>query len=147
MGQTNVGGTAVNERRRSSSEGSGPFFLTQWEREDHERRQRGEPELGPLGKCSGSNLADGAHDKAVSAKLVYPDQTLVARIKRSSKYRDQSPPNQWFEVRIVADNYYQLRGNSNNYRFVDVAMGIRFADGTIVDFTSGKKIQPAAESR
>lgn len=27
----------------------GPFFLTQWEREDYERRQRGEPELGPGG--------------------------------------------------------------------------------------------------
>jgi len=25
----------------------GPFFLTQWEREDHERRQRGDPEVGP----------------------------------------------------------------------------------------------------
>jgi hypothetical protein len=25
----------------------GPFFSTQWEREDYERRQRGEPELGP----------------------------------------------------------------------------------------------------
>lgn len=24
-----------------------PFFSTQWEREDYERRQRGEPELGP----------------------------------------------------------------------------------------------------
>jgi hypothetical protein len=25
----------------------GPFFITAWEREDHERRRRGEPELGP----------------------------------------------------------------------------------------------------
>jgi hypothetical protein len=27
----------------------GPFFSTQWEREDYERRQRGEQELGPGG--------------------------------------------------------------------------------------------------
>lgn len=26
----------------------GPFFSTQWERDDYERRQRGEPELGPV---------------------------------------------------------------------------------------------------
>jgi hypothetical protein len=26
-----------------------PLFLTKWEREDHERRKRGEPERGPFG--------------------------------------------------------------------------------------------------
>lgn len=26
-----------------------PLFWTEWEREDYERRKRGEPELGPLG--------------------------------------------------------------------------------------------------
>lgn len=66
------------------------------------------------------------------------DQQLVARIKRSSKYWGQTAPNYWFDVLVVADNYYQLRGNSNNYRFSDVAMGMRFADGSVVDFTNGK---------
>jgi hypothetical protein len=31
----------------AKSDPRGPFFSTQWEREDYERRQRGEPELGP----------------------------------------------------------------------------------------------------
>ncbi len=29
-----------------------PFFSTAWEREDYERRQRGEPELGPMGELT-----------------------------------------------------------------------------------------------
>lgn len=68
------------------------------------------------------------------------DQQLIARIKRSSKYWGQTTPNEWFDVRVVPDNYYQLRGNSNNYRFVDVVMGIRLEDGTIVDFKTGRVV-------
>lgn len=73
-------------------------------------------------------------------------QQLVARIKRSSKYFGQTTPNQWFDVRVVADTWYQLRGNSNNYRFCDVAMGLRFEDGSVVDFTTGKVIATQAEA-
>jgi hypothetical protein len=36
-------------RRALSPDPRGPFFSTQWESEDYERRQRGEPELGPDG--------------------------------------------------------------------------------------------------
>lgn len=70
------------------------------------------------------------------------DQHLVARIKRSSKYWGQTTPNQWFDVRVVEDGYYQLRGNNNNYRIVDVVIGFRLASGNIVDLTNGK-ITPA----
>lgn len=70
-------------------------------------------------------------------------QQLVARIKRSSKYWGQTPPNQWFDVRVVSNDYYQLRGNNNNYRLSDVVMGIRFADGVVVDLSNGKKTQPS----
>lgn len=66
------------------------------------------------------------------------DQQLVARIKRSSKYWGQTAPNEWFDVRVVSNDYYQLRGNHNNYRLSDVVIGIRFADGTIVDLKTGK---------
>ena len=66
------------------------------------------------------------------------DHQLVARIKRSSKYWGQTGPNAWFDVRLVADNYYQLRGNNNNYRLSDVVMGARFDNGAIVDFSNGK---------
>lgn len=65
-------------------------------------------------------------------------QQLVARIKRSSKYWGQTKPNHWFDVRVVADTYYHLRGNSNNYRLSDVALGVRLADGAVVDFTNGR---------
>lgn len=65
------------------------------------------------------------------------DQQLVARIKRSSKYWGQTAPNAWFDVRVVEDTYYQLRGNNNNYRFSDVVMGVRF-EGGIVDFKTGR---------
>lgn len=65
---------------------------------------------------------------------------LVARIKRNSKYYGQTAPNSWFEVRIVEDDYYQLRGNNNNYRVSDVIMGIRLSNGSILDLTSGKTI-------
>lgn len=65
-------------------------------------------------------------------------QQLVARIKRSSKYWGQTPANQWFDVRVVADTYYHLRGNNNNYRLGDVALGMRLDDGIIVDLANGK---------
>lgn len=68
-------------------------------------------------------------------------QQLVARIKRSSKYWGQTKPNQWFDVRVAADTWYQLRGNNNNYRFSDVALGVRLDSNTIVDFTNGRTIQ------
>lgn len=32
---------------QSKADSRGPFFLTQWEREDYERGQRGEKPLGP----------------------------------------------------------------------------------------------------
>lgn len=66
------------------------------------------------------------------------EQQLVARIKKTSKYFGQTEPNAWFDIRVVEDNHYQLRGNNNNYRFVDVVMGIRIEDGRIVDFKTGK---------
>lgn len=62
---------------------------------------------------------------------------LVARIKRSCKYWGQTAPNAWFNVRVVADSHYQLRGNNNNYRFVDVVMGVRIGD-KILDFKTGR---------
>lgn len=67
------------------------------------------------------------------------DQQLVARIKRSSKYFGQTAPNHWFDVRVVADDYYHLRGNNNNYRLNDVVLGVRLPDGTIIDLTNGKR--------
>jgi hypothetical protein len=60
------------------------------------------------------------------------NQQLVARIKRSSKYYGQTKPGEWFDVRIVHDMGYGLRGNNNNYRFGDVVFGVRLEDGTIV---------------
>ena len=70
------------------------------------------------------------------------DQQLVARIKRNSKYWGQTAPNAWFNVRVVEDTHYQLRGNNNNYRFSDVVMGIRF-EGGVVDFKTGKRTKIA----
>lgn len=60
-------------------------------------------------------------------------QQLVARIKRSSKYAYQAPKGGWFDVRVVPDMGYGLRGNNNNYRFGDVVFGIRLEDGTVVE--------------
>ena len=65
-------------------------------------------------------------------------QQLVARIKRSSKYWGQTAPNQWFDVTVVADTFYHLRGNRNNYRLSDVALGVRLDGGAIVDLGNGK---------
>jgi hypothetical protein len=66
------------------------------------------------------------------------EQQLVARIRRSSKYWGQTAPHEWFEVRVVEDNNYQLRGNNNNYRLSDVVCGIRLASGAVVDFAKGR---------
>ncbi len=60
------------------------------------------------------------------------DQQFVARIKRSSKYWGQTSPNQWFDVRVV-DDAYCLRGNDNHYRLADVALGVRLADGRVIE--------------
>lgn len=66
-------------------------------------------------------------------------QQLVARIKRSSKYWGQTAPNQWFSVRVVAD-FFHIRGNDNNYRLRDVNLGVRLANGDILELSSGKMI-------
>lgn len=60
-------------------------------------------------------------------------QQLVARIKRGSKYYGQTAPGAWFDVRVVEDRLYPLRGNGNNYRFADVALGVRLVTGEIVE--------------
>jgi hypothetical protein len=75
--------------------------------------------------------------------MVNSEQQLVARITRSSKYWGQTAPNQWFDVEVVEGDYYQLRGNSNNYRVCDVAMGMRLSDGSVLDFRTGKTIAAA----
>lgn len=59
-------------------------------------------------------------------------QQLVARIKRSSKYYGQTEPGAWFDVRVVPDMGYGLRGNNNNYRFGDVVFGVRLESGDVV---------------
>jgi len=66
------------------------------------------------------------------------DQQLVARIKRSSKYWGQTAPNAWFDVRVVADTYYHLRGNNNNYRVGDVTFGMRLDCGLVIELFNGK---------
>lgn len=64
------------------------------------------------------------------------DQQLVARIKRRSKYWGQTEPHQWFDVRVVDDAGYRLRGNNNNYRLDDVILGVRLANGFIVNLAN-----------
>jgi hypothetical protein len=66
------------------------------------------------------------------------DQQLVARIKRRSKYWGQTAPHQWFDVRVVEDAGYRLRGYNNNSRLDDVVIGVRLASGFIVDLVNGK---------
>jgi len=66
-------------------------------------------------------------------------QQLVARIKRSSKYAYQAPKGGWFDVCVVPDMGYGLRGNNNNYRFCDVVFGIRLEDGTVVELTPKRR--------
>lgn len=70
------------------------------------------------------------------------EQQLVARIKRSSKYWGQTAPNAWFDVRAT-DDWYQLRGNSNNYRLSDVALGVRLANGAVLDLGTGRVSEAA----
>lgn len=65
-------------------------------------------------------------------------QQLVARIKRRSKYWGQTAPHEWFDIRVVDDAGYRLRGNNNNYRLGDVVIGVRLADGAVVDLANGK---------
>jgi hypothetical protein len=65
-------------------------------------------------------------------------EQLVARIKRRSKYWGQTAPNQWFDVYVVEDASYRLRGNNNNYRLDDVIIGVRLANDFIVDLSNGK---------
>lgn len=63
-------------------------------------------------------------------------QQLVARIKRSSKYAHQAPKGQWFDVRVVRDMGYPLRGNGNDYRISDVVFGVRLESGEVVELKS-----------
>ena len=65
-------------------------------------------------------------------------QQLVARIKRRSKYWANTEPDQWFDVHVVEDTSYRLRGNNNNYRLDDVIIGVRLANGFILDLVNGK---------
>lgn len=91
----------------------------------------------PCGDCDGDVCTMNCSPREVVPES--RNQQLVARIKRSSKYYYQTdPPGAWFDVRVVSDTHYQLRGNSNNYRFSDVVMGLRIEDGRIVDFKTGK---------
>lgn len=89
----------------------------------------------PAGDCEFSISQSSDRSKSM--------QQLVARIKRSSKYYGQTEPGAWFEVRVVADTYYHLRGNNNNYRLGDVALGMRLAGGVIVDLANGKTVGTA----
>jgi hypothetical protein len=66
------------------------------------------------------------------------DQQLVARIKRRSKYWGQTAPSQRFDVRVVEDIGYRFRGNNNKYRLDDGIIGVRLANGCIVDLANGK---------
>lgn len=66
-------------------------------------------------------------------------QQLVARIKRSSKYSHQAPPEGWFTVTIVDDRLSRIRGNNNNYSLSDVALGV-MVDGVVVELATGKAI-------
>lgn len=62
-------------------------------------------------------------------------QQLVARIKKSSKYSHQAPLKDggWFDVRFGGDSLgYSIYGNSNQYRVIDLAFGVRLDDGKIV---------------
>lgn len=60
-------------------------------------------------------------------------QQLVARIKRSSKYYGQTEPGAWFDIRVVTDRCYPIRGNNNNYRRADLAFGVRLDSGEIIE--------------
>lgn len=62
-------------------------------------------------------------------------QQLVARIKRTSKYRYQAPPGEWFDVRLNR-GYPEVEGNNNAYRHRDVVFGVRLDDGSVVELKS-----------
>lgn len=79
----------------------------------------------------GEVLDEMDHDAKYQPGVVR--QQLVARIKRSSKYAYQAPQGVWFDVRVVSDMGYGLRGNNNYYRFGDVVFGVRLDDGTVVE--------------
>jgi len=68
-----------------------------------------------------------------AAQTADGSQQLVARIKRTSKYAYQAPASGWFDVSVVHDMGYGLRGNNNQYRFGDVVFGIRLADGSVAE--------------
>jgi hypothetical protein len=59
-------------------------------------------------------------------------QQLVARIKRSSKYRHQAPEGEWFDVRL-SRGYPVVAGNNNAYELSDVALGVRLDDGSVLE--------------
>lgn len=65
-------------------------------------------------------------------------QQLVAKIKRSSKYHGQTEPGAWFDVRVVDDRSYRLRGNNNCYRISDVALGVRLDGGEVAELKDGR---------
>lgn len=79
----------------------------------------------------GETLDEMEHEAKYQPTVVR--QQLVARIKRTSKYAYQAPEGGWFDVRVVRDMGYGLRGNSNNYRFCDVVFGVRLDDKTVVE--------------
>jgi hypothetical protein len=65
------------------------------------------------------------------------DQQLVARIKRRSKYWGQTEPNEWFDIRVVDDAGYRLRGKQQ------LPLGRRgdrraSRNGSVVDLASSK---------
>jgi len=61
-------------------------------------------------------------------------QQLVARIKRGSKYVYQAPEGEWFGVVMRKDSLgYEVRGNNNNYRFSDLAFGVRLESGEVIE--------------
>ena len=73
-----------------------------------------------------------AHIAALRGEL--PQETkFVAKLKKSSEYYHQADPGQWFEIefRYRYDNFC-VCGNENVYRFADVDIGARLADGRIV---------------
>lgn len=60
------------------------------------------------------------------------EQQLVARIKHSSKYAYQAPPDIWFDVHL-SRRYPVVSGNNNAYELSDVAFGVRLNDGTVME--------------
>lgn len=65
-------------------------------------------------------------------------QQIVARIKRTSKYYGQTQPGAWFDVRVVDDRSYRLRGNNNNYRIADVNLAVRLESGEVIELKDAR---------